>query len=151
MGDFPILIRMNGTDYVAGGISTETLAEQAVLLAKAGLDAIEISGGMHEALSLSEEKLGSPPVPALESHTQHFNPANRSYFLPYAGAMAVDVPSFWVTVISMPNDWSGSHLRGRRPDRIPAAPRVRGGSTQSMASGARCGNGVVSLVQRARP
>ena len=92
VGDFPILIKMNGTDYVTGGIDTETLAEQAALLAKAGLDAIEMSGGMHEALLLSEEELGFPPVPASESHTQISDPAKQSYFLPYARAIDVDVP-----------------------------------------------------------
>ena len=92
VGDFPILIRMNGTDYVAGGIDTETLAEQGALLAEAGFDAIEISGGMHEALLLPEEELGFPPVPACESHTQISDPEKQSYFLPYARAIDVDVP-----------------------------------------------------------
>jgi 2,4-dienoyl-CoA reductase-like NADH-dependent reductase (Old Yellow Enzyme family) len=92
VGDFPVLIKMNGTDYVAGGIDTDTLAEQAALLAEAGFDAIEISGGMHEALLLSEEELGFPPVPAPESHTQISDPAKQSYFLPYARAIDVDVP-----------------------------------------------------------
>jgi 2,4-dienoyl-CoA reductase-like NADH-dependent reductase (Old Yellow Enzyme family) len=91
-GDFPVLIKMNGTDHVTGGIDTETLAEQAALLAGAGFDAIEMSGGMPEALLLPEEELGFPPVPAAESHTRISDPAKQSYFLPYARAMDIDVP-----------------------------------------------------------
>jgi 2,4-dienoyl-CoA reductase-like NADH-dependent reductase (Old Yellow Enzyme family) len=99
---------MNGTDYVAGGIDTETLAEQATLLAEAGFDAIEISGGMHEALLLSKEELGFPPVPASESHTEISDPSKQSYFLPYARAIDVDVPIIL----------TGGHLDAERLEQI---------------------------------
>lgn len=108
VGDFPLLIKMNGTDYVSGGIDIETLAEQAALLAEAGVDAIEISGGMHEALLLSEEELGFPAVPASESHTQISDPAKQSYFLPYARALDVDLPVIL----------TGGNLHAERLERI---------------------------------
>ena len=108
VGDFPVLIKMNGTDYVPGGIDIETLAEQAAFLAEAGFDAVEISGGMYEALLLPEEELGFPPVPAAESHTQISDPAKQSYFLPFARALDVDVPVIL----------TGGNLHAERLERI---------------------------------
>ncbi len=92
VGAFPILIKLNGTDYLDGGIDRSTLARQAALLAAAGIDALEISGGMHEALLQPEEELGFPPVPAAESHTRIADPEKQSYFLPFAQAIDVNVP-----------------------------------------------------------
>ncbi len=92
VGDFPILIKMNGTDYLDEGLDLPALKEQAALLAEAGIDAIEISGGLWECLLRPEEDLGFPPVPAPESHVGIADPAKQSYFLPYARALDADVP-----------------------------------------------------------
>jgi 2,4-dienoyl-CoA reductase-like NADH-dependent reductase (Old Yellow Enzyme family) len=92
VGDFPILIKMNGTDYLEGGIDLENLPELAREIERAGVDAIEVSGGMWECLVQSEEVLGFRPVPAPESHTRIRNPEKQSYFLPYAERLALDIP-----------------------------------------------------------
>lgn len=44
--DFPILMKMNGDDFVEGGLTAADAAEMASLFEKAGLDAVEISGGL---------------------------------------------------------------------------------------------------------
>jgi 2,4-dienoyl-CoA reductase-like NADH-dependent reductase (Old Yellow Enzyme family) len=44
-------IKMNGTDYVQGGIDPHTLPELAREIEAAGIDAVEVSGGMWECLS----------------------------------------------------------------------------------------------------
>jgi 2,4-dienoyl-CoA reductase-like NADH-dependent reductase (Old Yellow Enzyme family) len=59
---------------------------------RAGVDAIEISGGMWECLFRSEEELGFRPVPAPESHTRIGRPEQQSYFLEYAERVDVPVP-----------------------------------------------------------
>jgi 2,4-dienoyl-CoA reductase-like NADH-dependent reductase (Old Yellow Enzyme family) len=41
----PLLIKMNSEDFVEGGFSMEDMLEVAALLEKAGIDAIELSGG----------------------------------------------------------------------------------------------------------
>lgn len=92
VGDFPILIKMNGTDYLEGGIDLESLPELAREIEQAGVDAIEVSGGMWECLVRSAEVLGFRPVPAPESHTRLRNPATQSYFLPYAESLDLDIP-----------------------------------------------------------
>jgi 2,4-dienoyl-CoA reductase-like NADH-dependent reductase (Old Yellow Enzyme family) len=92
VGDFPILIKMNATDYVEGGIDIDTFPELAVEIESAGIDAIEISGGMWDCLVRSEEELGFRPVPAPESHTRIHRPDRQSYFLDYAERLDLDIP-----------------------------------------------------------
>lgn len=47
--DFPVMAKLNATDFLAGGLQIEESLEIAGLLQAAGLDALEISGGMTEA------------------------------------------------------------------------------------------------------
>jgi 2,4-dienoyl-CoA reductase-like NADH-dependent reductase (Old Yellow Enzyme family) len=42
---FPIMIKLNGSDFLEGGFATEDAVSVAKMLDKAGIDAIEISGG----------------------------------------------------------------------------------------------------------
>ncbi len=43
--DYPVLIKLNSEDFVEGGFSLEEMLEVSALLEKAGIDAIELSGG----------------------------------------------------------------------------------------------------------
>jgi 2,4-dienoyl-CoA reductase-like NADH-dependent reductase (Old Yellow Enzyme family) len=43
--DYPVLIKLNSEDFVPGGLTVEQMLESAVLIAGAGVDAIELSGG----------------------------------------------------------------------------------------------------------
>jgi 2,4-dienoyl-CoA reductase-like NADH-dependent reductase (Old Yellow Enzyme family) len=92
VGDFPILIKINGTDYVEGGIDLDNLPELASEIERAGVDAVEVSGGMWDCLVQSEEELGFRPVPAPESHTRIRKPEKQSYFLSYAERLALGIP-----------------------------------------------------------
>jgi 2,4-dienoyl-CoA reductase-like NADH-dependent reductase (Old Yellow Enzyme family) len=92
VGEFPILIKMKCTDYLAGGVDMENFPALAQEIARAGMDAIEISGGMWECLLRSEKELGFRPVPAPESHTRIVKPEQQSYFLPYAEKLGVPIP-----------------------------------------------------------
>ncbi|MHB9072400.1 MAG: NADH:flavin oxidoreductase [Desulfobaccales bacterium] len=56
--DFPILIKMNCRDFQEGGLSLEDSLEAAKLLAAAGLDAIELSGGLLTGGKLSPSRPG---------------------------------------------------------------------------------------------
>ncbi|MDD8027016.1 MAG: NADH:flavin oxidoreductase [Acidobacteriota bacterium] len=47
--DFPVIAKLNSTDFLPGGLDLEESLEIAGLLEAAGLDALEISGGMTEA------------------------------------------------------------------------------------------------------
>lgn len=50
VGDnFPLLVRMNGNEFMKGGSSRQELQEYAVRLAGAGVDALSINVGWHEA------------------------------------------------------------------------------------------------------
>lgn len=91
-GDFPILIKLNCTDYLEGGIDLDTFPALAQEVVKAGVDAVEISGGMWECLFRSEEELGFRPVPAPESHTRIHKAEQQSYFLKYAESVRLPVP-----------------------------------------------------------
>jgi len=92
VGDFPILIKMNCTDYVEGGIDIHTFPELAQGIESSGVDAIEISGGMWDCLVRSEDELGFRPVPAPESHTRIKSPGKQSYFLKYAEKLNLNIP-----------------------------------------------------------
>jgi 2,4-dienoyl-CoA reductase-like NADH-dependent reductase (Old Yellow Enzyme family) len=92
VGDFPILIKLNGTDYLPGGIDLDTFPELAREIAAAGVDAIEVSGGMWDCLIRPGEELGFRPVPAPESHTRLKSPDRQSYFARYAERLDVDIP-----------------------------------------------------------
>jgi 2,4-dienoyl-CoA reductase-like NADH-dependent reductase (Old Yellow Enzyme family) len=43
--DYPVLIKLNSEDFVPGGLTIEQMLESAALIADAGVDAIELSGG----------------------------------------------------------------------------------------------------------
>lgn len=58
VGDFPILIKMNCTDYVEGGLDLDTFPALAKEIENSGVDALEVSGGMWDCLVRSEEELG---------------------------------------------------------------------------------------------
>lgn len=92
VGDFPILIKINCTDYIEGGVDINTFPELAREVEKTGVDAIEVSGGMWECLFRSEIELGFRPVPAPESHTRIKDPKNQSYFLKYAERVNLGIP-----------------------------------------------------------
>jgi 2,4-dienoyl-CoA reductase-like NADH-dependent reductase (Old Yellow Enzyme family) len=92
VGDWPILIKVNCTDYLVGGLDIEAFPAQAREVARAGVDAIEVSGGMWDCLARSAEELGFRPVPAPESHTRIHRPDQQSYFLKFAERLDVDVP-----------------------------------------------------------
>jgi 2,4-dienoyl-CoA reductase-like NADH-dependent reductase (Old Yellow Enzyme family) len=55
VGDFPILIKANGTDYVESGTDLASFPDVARELERIGFDAIEITGGMWECLARSQE------------------------------------------------------------------------------------------------
>lgn len=46
VGEFPVLIKMNCDHFVPGGINMDTFPEVAKEVQNAGLDAIEVGGGM---------------------------------------------------------------------------------------------------------
>ena len=47
--DFPILVRINGNDFMAGGIGAQDLRTFAAVLVEAGVDALCVNVGWHEA------------------------------------------------------------------------------------------------------
>ncbi|OGO20463.1 MAG: hypothetical protein A2144_00815 [Chloroflexi bacterium RBG_16_50_9] len=47
--DFPIIFRMNGNDFLEGGVTPDQARQHAVLFVEAGADALDVSGGAIEA------------------------------------------------------------------------------------------------------
>lgn len=92
VSDFPILVKMNSTDYLEGGTDIDNFPALAKEIARSGVDAIEISGGMWDCLVRSEEELGFRPVPLAEAHTRLGSPDRQSYFLKYAERLELDIP-----------------------------------------------------------
>jgi 2,4-dienoyl-CoA reductase-like NADH-dependent reductase (Old Yellow Enzyme family) len=56
--DFPVLVKINAWDDVEGGLILDDSVETARLLVKAGVDAIEVSGGFLTSKTLSPSRLG---------------------------------------------------------------------------------------------
>lgn len=92
VGDYPILIKINGNDFVEGGITIHDFPELAGEIARMGFDAIEISGGMWDCLDRTEEELGFFPLPIPEARTRIDSRDKQSYFLKYAERLDLDVP-----------------------------------------------------------
>lgn len=82
--DFPILIKINTTDFIPGGMDINEAKKSAKILEKIGFAAIETSGGMWEAVTQSQEELGWPPVILPESRTEIRSKEQEAYFLPAA-------------------------------------------------------------------
>ena len=92
VGDFPILIKMNCTDYIEGGIDIHNFRKLAKEVESAGVDAIEVSGGMWDCLTRPENELGFRPLPAPEAHTGIKSATKQSYFLKYAEKVELGIP-----------------------------------------------------------
>jgi 2,4-dienoyl-CoA reductase-like NADH-dependent reductase (Old Yellow Enzyme family) len=72
--DYPVAIKLGMKDDAQGGFSLEEGAEVAARLARAGIDAIEISGGI-------------PTKAAGTSRSNILSREQEAYFLPYAKAL----------------------------------------------------------------
>jgi 2,4-dienoyl-CoA reductase-like NADH-dependent reductase (Old Yellow Enzyme family) len=85
--DFPILIKINTTDFLPGGIDCEEAVRVGAALSEAGVTALETSGGMWESLTRKEEDLGWPPLMLAEARTGIKTTDQEAYFLPGASAI----------------------------------------------------------------
>ncbi|MGO9569408.1 MAG: NADH:flavin oxidoreductase [Desulfomonilaceae bacterium] len=92
VGDFPLIIKMNSDDFLEGGINMDTFPELAMEVENAGIDAIEISGGMWDCLARSAEELGFFPLPIPEARTRINTRDKQSYFLTYAEKLNLSIP-----------------------------------------------------------
>ncbi len=80
--DYPILIKMNCQDFIENGLTREDSLEVAGLMAHAGIDAIELSGGLMTGGKLS------PSRPGIDSEDK------EAYFMEdaYAFKKQIDIP-----------------------------------------------------------
>ncbi len=85
--DFPIMIKMNTTDFLPEGTDLNEALKVGEILAKTGFSALETSGGMWESVTVSEEDLGWRPVLLPESRTGIVSGKQEAYFLPAAKEM----------------------------------------------------------------
>lgn len=75
-----------------GGIGLDDFRELARCAQDAGVDAIELSGGMWDCLARKETEIGSRPVPAPECRTWHNSSEKQSYHLKSAESPEARVP-----------------------------------------------------------
>jgi len=88
LGDrFPILIKINTTDFLTGGIDLDEVLLVGAILSEAGFTAIETSGGMWETCTRTEEELGWPPLLLPEARTGIKTKDQEAYF--FQGAKAI--------------------------------------------------------------
>ena len=88
VGDsFPILIKMNTTDFLPGGTDLDEAVRVGKLLSDTGFTALETSGGMWEATTRKQEELGWAPVIVPEARTGIKAKDQEAYFLPGAKAI----------------------------------------------------------------
>jgi len=92
VGNFPILIKFNCTDNVEGGVDLAGFVEMANEIQEVGIDAVEVSGSIHDCLVRSEEELGFRPIPMAPSHTRISVPERQSYYLQYAEQLELRIP-----------------------------------------------------------
>lgn len=92
LGDFPILIKLNATDDVEGGMDESNFPDLAREVASAGVDALEVSGGIWDCMARSERELGYRPMPIPESRTRISAPEKQSYYYKYVERLELDRP-----------------------------------------------------------
>jgi 2,4-dienoyl-CoA reductase-like NADH-dependent reductase (Old Yellow Enzyme family) len=92
--NFPILIKINGVDFLEGGVTVEESKKIAEKLSKLGFAAIEVSGGMWEIIKRSKKELGWKPTFYPESRKFVGTKNEAAYNLPFAKEIkkVVDVP-----------------------------------------------------------
>jgi len=92
--EFPILIKMNGSDFLEGGLEIDESKKIAQLLEKIGFAALEISGGMWEVVKRSKKELGWKPTFIPESRMFIGIKNDPAYNLPFAEEIkkVVDIP-----------------------------------------------------------
>ena len=92
--DFPILIKMNGVDFIEGGTTIEESTEVAKRLEQIGYAAIEVSAGIWEVAKLRKKDLGWKPTFLPESRMFIGKMNEPAYNLPYAKAFkkVLDIP-----------------------------------------------------------
>ncbi len=93
---FPVLIKMNVTEYFEDGMNQASLQESVLQLEEAGIDGIEFSGGLWEAMKFSEDELGFPVVPTIEAHTRIQSLDKQSYYKDYIEDLTINVPAILV-------------------------------------------------------
>jgi len=86
--DYPIWIKLNSSDFCEGGLTSDESLEIAQILAKEGLDAVEVSGGNNSTKSVATNNLGAIRTKVAISRE------NESYFKDYAIMLSekVDIP-----------------------------------------------------------
>jgi 2,4-dienoyl-CoA reductase-like NADH-dependent reductase (Old Yellow Enzyme family) len=82
-----MLIKINTTDFLPGGIDLNEAVRLGNLLSDIGFAAIEASGGMWESVTRTQEELGWIPVILPESRTRIKDRDQEAYFLPAARAL----------------------------------------------------------------
>lgn len=92
VNDFPILIKINCTDHIEGGIDSSTFPELAKMLEELGFDAIEVSGGMWDCLTRSEGELGFFPFPIPEARIRINSLEKQSYFVSCTEGLDLNIP-----------------------------------------------------------
>jgi 2,4-dienoyl-CoA reductase-like NADH-dependent reductase (Old Yellow Enzyme family) len=82
--EFPISVKLNSADFQKGGFDDDDSALVALMLERAGVDVLEISGGSYEAPAMvGEMGGGSHPVRPKRASTI----AREAYFLTFASAL----------------------------------------------------------------
>lgn len=74
--DFPVLVKMNSEDFLEGGLTRAEMVQAAEMLEKAGIDAVELSGGTGDSGELVPVRKGK-----IESEAQevYYRAAAREY------------------------------------------------------------------------
>lgn len=93
--EFPILCKLNGNDYTKGGIIPEESAEIAVLLEKAGADAITVSGG----ISFSAEMVIQPAAVESACHLAAAEPIKRAVGIPVGVVGRIQRPELAESIV----------------------------------------------------
>ena len=92
VGDFPILIKINCTDHIEGGVNEQNFPRMTKALEAIGIDAIEVSGGMWDCLNRTQEELGFYPLPIPESRTRIKSLEKQSYYVGSAEGLDLNIP-----------------------------------------------------------
>lgn len=83
--DYPVMIKMNSSDFMENGLTSEDSIKVGQMLDKAGIDAIEVSGGNESSVSVLKNNLGPKRAKVAISKE------NESYFREYAMKLSNEI------------------------------------------------------------
>jgi len=134
--DYPLCVRLNGSEYSEGGVTIEETIETAKVLERNGVNAIHVSGGTHQ----NNDKLVVPMYWPMGYHVWAAEMVKKAVNIPVIASGAITTPNFAEKILE---DGKADFIALARP--LLADPyfpkKAKEGRPEDIAPCIRCNEG----------